>query len=172
MPFGGSQFIGSNPLERWGGLLRRIGQPRRRLIYPPKKNKAGKAQEVDVLACCKASTCCSSSLARVFQWSRLAVRSRTVPRNRLICSCFLAARSFQPSRETRTLRTLRAPDDTFAMATFPSQAFGWGPTSDVKNMIGKQDRLVSLPSAQEDAGAEMTGADSISPRRASDRNHG
>ena len=30
------------------------------------------------------------------------------------------------------------------MATFPSQAFGWGPTSDVKNMIGKQDRLVSL----------------------------
>src|SRR3954454_22645808 len=146
MPFGGSQFLGSNPLERWGGLLRRIEQPRRRLINPPKKNKAGKAQEVDVSACRKASTCCSSSLARVFQWSRLAIRSRTVPRNRLICSCFLAARSFQPSREMRILRTLRAPDGTFAMATFHSQAFGWGPTSDVKNMIGKKHRLVSQPS--------------------------
>src|SRR5436190_842480 len=92
-----------------------------------------------------ACSCCSSSLTRVFQCSRLVDRSRTVIRSCRICCCFWAQRCFHRSRLARSFLVLRAAFlASFITPPRRENSSLAGPESSMKYYVRKSHRLDSL----------------------------
>ena len=92
-----------------------------------------------------ACSCCSSSLTRVFQFSRLLDKSRTVTRSCRISCCFSAERCFHRSRLARSFLILRAAfPSSFITAPRHENPSVAGPDSGVKYNVRNEHRLDSL----------------------------
>src|SRR5271155_5741992 len=106
MPFGAGQFFRGNHSLDMGLCVRSIRAIICLSMRPPKNNQLPRPSTAwpSWVPC----NCCSSSLTRVFQCSRLLDRSRTVTRSCRISCCFSAERCFHRSRLARSFLILRA----------------------------------------------------------------